>query len=145
MPRSKLRRYFRHGLFPQMMAFEAVARLGSVTRAARELHLAQPTVSTHLRKLADTLEVALFRQHGRRLRLTAAGHALRRTCVELKDLLVRGDARLAAWRPPLQPALLPAAPSARLDSTGRRANNRRGTDHDLGSGEWNFRGSTTRQ
>ena len=34
MPRSALRRFFRHGMFPQLMVFEAVARLGSVTRAA---------------------------------------------------------------------------------------------------------------
>jgi hypothetical protein len=30
---------------PQLMAFEACVRLGSVTRAAEELSLAQPTVS----------------------------------------------------------------------------------------------------
>jgi hypothetical protein len=39
------RRFFRHGFLPQLMAFEAAVRLGSVTRAAEELALAQPTVS----------------------------------------------------------------------------------------------------
>ena len=53
MPRARLRRFFRHGLLPQLLVFEAVARLGSVTRAAEELHLAQPTVSLQLKKLAD--------------------------------------------------------------------------------------------
>jgi DNA-binding transcriptional LysR family regulator len=48
MSRARLRRYFRHGLLPQLMVFEAVARLGGVTRAAEELHLAQPTVSMQL-------------------------------------------------------------------------------------------------
>jgi len=57
MPRARLRRFFRHGLLPQLIVFEAVARLGSVTRAAEELHLAQPTVSLQLKKLAETLEV----------------------------------------------------------------------------------------
>src|SRR5690349_17573708 len=57
MPLATLRRYFRHGLFPQLVVFEAVARLGSVTRAANELHLAQPTVSMQLKKLSQTLEV----------------------------------------------------------------------------------------
>jgi DNA-binding transcriptional LysR family regulator len=141
MPRTKLRRYFRHGLLPQMMVFESVARLGSVTRAARELHLAQPTVSTHLHKLAGTLEVALFEREGRRLKLTAAGRALRQTCLELEDLLVRGDARLSAWRHVPRPALQPAL----LDSTRPHANNRPGTDQEQGREEWNFRGSTTRQ
>lgn len=83
MSRAKLRRFFRHGLFPQMIVFEAVARLGSVTRAAEELHLAQPTVSTQLKKLADALEVALFEQRGRRLYLTAAGERLKGCCEEL--------------------------------------------------------------
>src|SRR4051812_28611988 len=45
MSRTRLRRYFRHGLLPQLIVFDAVARLGSVTRAAEELYLAQPTIS----------------------------------------------------------------------------------------------------
>src|SRR5690242_19101263 len=44
MMRPTLRRYFRHGLFPQLLVFVAVVRLGGVTRAALELHMAQPTV-----------------------------------------------------------------------------------------------------
>ena len=54
MARIPLRRFFRHGFLPQLMAFEACVRLGSVTRAAEELSLAQPTVSCMLRKLSDT-------------------------------------------------------------------------------------------
>ena len=61
MSRARLRRFFRHGLLPQLFVFEAVARLGSVTRAAEELHLAQPTVSLQLKKLAETLEVVAVR------------------------------------------------------------------------------------
>jgi hypothetical protein len=84
MPRSGLRRYFRHGTFPQMVVFEAVARLGSVTRAAEELHLAQPTISTQIKKLAQSLDVALFEQQGRGL-LTPAGRELQQVCGELPD------------------------------------------------------------
>jgi DNA-binding transcriptional LysR family regulator len=98
MSRAALRRYFRHGLFPQLLVFEAVARLGSVTRAAEELHLAQPTVSLQLKKLARTLELALFVQQGRRLVLTPAGAALRESCAELFTLFTRMDARLTAFR-----------------------------------------------
>jgi DNA-binding transcriptional LysR family regulator len=100
MPRTRLRRYFRHGLLPQLIVFEAVARLGSVTRAAGELHLAQPTVSMQLKKLAATLEVALFEHRGRCLQLTAAGAALRASCLEVFDVLHRADERLAAFRLP---------------------------------------------
>ena len=98
MSRHRLRRYFRHGLFPQLLVFEAVARLGSVTRAAEELHLAQPTVSTQLKKLSRTLEVRLFEPRGRGLRLTPAGEELRRLCGELAELFARLEDRLAQFR-----------------------------------------------
>jgi LysR family transcriptional regulator, low CO2-responsive transcriptional regulator len=100
MSRTAKRRFFRHGLLPQLFVFEAVARLGSVTRAAEELHLAQPTVSIQIKKLAETLEVTLFEPDGRRLRLTAAGHALREICDELMHCLTLADAKLEAFRRP---------------------------------------------
>jgi LysR family transcriptional regulator, low CO2-responsive transcriptional regulator len=109
MSRAAARRFFRHGLLPQLLVFEAVARLGSVTRAAEELHLAQPTVSLQLKKLAETLEVALFEQRGRRLHLTGAGQELRATCVELMHCLARAEEKLATWRLPKQETLLLAA------------------------------------
>src|SRR5581483_4541209 len=94
--------------------FEAVARLGSVTRAAGELHLAQPTVSTQLRKLADALEVPLFEPRGRGLRLTPAGRELLAACEELSLLLARTEERLAALRMRKPEVLrLAAAPGAR--------------------------------
>jgi len=113
MSRRVLRRYFRHGLLPQFFVFEAVARLGSVTRAGAELHLAQPTVSVQLKKLAAALEVRLFTQRGRELQLTAAGHALREICEELIACLGRAEERLTVWRTPrLDPLLLAAEPEA---------------------------------
>lgn len=114
MSRAAARRFFRHGLLPQLLVFEAVARLGSVTRAAGELHLAQPTVSLQLKKLAETLEVALFEQRGRRLHLTGAGQELRETCIELMHCLARAEEKLVAWRQPKQETLtLAAEPESR--------------------------------
>jgi len=114
MSRVAARRFFRHGLLPQLLVFEAVARLGSVTRAAEELHLAQPTVSLQLKKLAETLEVALFEQRGRRLHLTGAGQQLRETCTELMHCLARAEEKLTAWRKPKQERLaLAAEPESR--------------------------------
>jgi DNA-binding transcriptional LysR family regulator len=98
MSRATLRRYFRHGLFPQLVVFEAVARLGSVTRAGQELHLAQPTVSMQLKKLSQALELQLFEPDGRRLKLTAAGEALREVCHELIELFSRAEGRLSRHR-----------------------------------------------
>ncbi len=95
MSRTKLRRFFRHGLLPQLFAFDAVARLGSVTRAAEELHLAQPTVSLQLKKLAESLGVPPMQIRGRSIRLTAAGRILQDLCAELEDAFSRADERLA--------------------------------------------------
>jgi DNA-binding transcriptional LysR family regulator len=73
LPRNPMRRYFRHGLLPQLVALEACVRLGSVTRAADELCLAQPTVSCMLRKLADTFGGPLTVVRERRVEATALG------------------------------------------------------------------------
>lgn len=60
----------------QLRSFEAVVRLGGVGRAARALHLAQPTVSTQLKELAISLELVLFEPQGRKLVPTAIGERL---------------------------------------------------------------------
>ena len=78
-----IRRYLRHGTLPQLRVFEASARLGSLTRAAEELHIAQPTASVQVKKLADTVGLALFEQVGRRVYLTDAGQRLYAGCLEV--------------------------------------------------------------
>lgn len=60
----------------QLRSFEAVVRLGGVGRAARALHLAQPTVSTQLKELAAALGLVLFDVQGRGLVPTAVGMRL---------------------------------------------------------------------
>jgi LysR family glycine cleavage system transcriptional activator len=56
-------------------AFEATARLGTVSRAAEELHLTQSAVSRHVLQLESRLGVALFARRAKRLYLTEAGSA----------------------------------------------------------------------
>jgi LysR family carnitine catabolism transcriptional activator len=60
----------------QLGAFLAVVEHGTVTRAATRLHVSQPALSQTIRLLERELGVVLFDRIGRRLVLTAAGHAL---------------------------------------------------------------------
>jgi len=57
----------------QLKVFEAVARHLSFSRAAEELHLTQPAVSTQVRKLEEHAGLALFEQLGKKIHLTPAG------------------------------------------------------------------------
>ncbi|MEP6893939.1 MAG: LysR substrate-binding domain-containing protein [Gaiellaceae bacterium] len=57
----------------QLTTFLAVARTGSVTMAAEQLVVTQPSVSAALSALSRELGVALTRKVGRRITLTAAG------------------------------------------------------------------------
>jgi DNA-binding transcriptional LysR family regulator len=91
MARPRIRRYLRHGLIPQLIAFEACLRLGGVTRAAEELALAQSTVSGLLRKLSDTIGEPLLIARGGRIELTDAGRAVARLCEEILESLGRFD------------------------------------------------------
>ena len=77
----------RHSTFRQLEVFEALARLGSFTRAAEELFLTQPTASMQIKKLSDAVGLPLYEQVGKRIYLTDAGKALQSTCHELFDAL----------------------------------------------------------
>src|SRR4051812_22403138 len=57
----------------QLKVFEAVARLSSFSRAAEELHLTQPAVSTQVKQLASHAGLPLFEQLGKKINMTPAG------------------------------------------------------------------------
>jgi aminoethylphosphonate catabolism LysR family transcriptional regulator len=63
-------------LLAALKAFDATARAGSITIAARQLGLRQPTVSAHILRLEAEYGVELFFRKGRRLVLTEFGDAL---------------------------------------------------------------------
>ena len=56
--------------------FVRIAELGSITRAAAHLHVAQPALTRHVQRLEDELNVALFTRANRGVRLTEAGQKL---------------------------------------------------------------------
>ena len=84
--------------FHQLRLLLAVSRLGSVTRAAQRLHLTQPTLSAQLRQLAEQVGLPLFERVGRKLHLTAAGHAVLDTAQRVEQELESLDETLAELR-----------------------------------------------
>ena len=79
--------------FQQMRLFEAVARHGSVTRAAEEVHLAQPSVSMQVKSLEEKIGLPLTEKIGRDLQLTRAGEEV---ALASRDVLARlADMRAA--------------------------------------------------
>jgi len=62
----------------QLLAFAALARLGSFTQAAHELHLTQSAISHAIKALEEQAGCRLFERAGRRVSLTQAGEQLLR-------------------------------------------------------------------
>jgi aminoethylphosphonate catabolism LysR family transcriptional regulator len=63
----------------QLKAFDATARLGSMSAAARALGLTQPTVSAHIARLEAHHGLELFFRRGQRVELTDFGRVLHDT------------------------------------------------------------------
>lgn len=59
-----------------LRAFLETADAGSLSRAASQLGLSQPSLSTQIQRLEQQLGVPLFQRHGRGVTLTGAGQAL---------------------------------------------------------------------
>jgi LysR family transcriptional regulator, transcription activator of glutamate synthase operon len=96
----------------QLAYVEAVARHRHFTRAAEELHVAQPALSQQIRKLEAELGTALFERTSRRVLPTEAGEAVaaraRRVLAEVEGArseveglrgLIRGRVSIGALLP----------------------------------------------
>jgi DNA-binding transcriptional LysR family regulator len=94
--------------FRQMRLFLALAETGSVTAAARWMHVTQPTASMQLREISEAVGLPLYELISRRVHLTDAGRELARTAramvsewdsfsqkVDALQGLTRGQLRLA--------------------------------------------------
>ncbi len=84
--------------FRQVKVFETVARHLNYSRAADELHMSQPGVSTHVRQLELHAGLPLFEQVGRRIYLTRAGEEMLRYSRGILQQLKEADDALAAMK-----------------------------------------------
>ena len=88
----------KNATFRQLAAFRAVARLGSVSRAAGELHLTQPAVSIQLKLLEESAGAPLLEREGRGVRLSAAGEVMAGYAARILDLWREAGDEMAAQR-----------------------------------------------
>src|SRR3954447_13462480 len=80
----------------RLRVIDAVARTGSVTAAAKELHYSQPSVTHHLGRLEDATGAQLLQRVGRGVRLTPAGQLLADRAAEILGRIDAADAELSA-------------------------------------------------
>jgi len=83
-----------------LQIFSAVSHERSFARAAEDLALSQPAVSTQIKELETIFGVRLLvRSRGRRqIDLTPAGEVLLAACAEISETLERTDRALSAFR-----------------------------------------------
>ena len=78
----------------QLRAIAALASAGSVTAAARALHLTQPAITLQLRKLQDLADLPLVQRSGEGLLLTDAGRELHDLCERIEAAILSSQERL---------------------------------------------------
>ena len=82
-----------------LRAFEAAARHGSFTLAAKDLHVTQAAVSQQVRLLEERLGFALFRRHANGLELTDQGRAFQPGLTDAFATIERLTEQVTAMRP----------------------------------------------
>ena len=71
--------------FRQLRLFLALADTGSVSAAARAMHVTQPTASMQLREISESVGLPLYEVISRKVYLTEAGRQLARTARAIVD------------------------------------------------------------
>lgn len=82
--------------FHQLRCFNAVARHGSFTAAARALSVGQPSITTHVKALEARFGVELFCRHGHRVELTDTGRRLLTVTQRIFSLEIEAEETLRA-------------------------------------------------
>ncbi len=74
--KPKAASYYKQNRLKQLRAFCFTAKSGSISRAAEQLYLSQPSVSLQIQALERELNTMLFERRGPKIRLTPDGQAL---------------------------------------------------------------------
>jgi DNA-binding transcriptional LysR family regulator len=144
--------------FSSLIAFDAVARHGTLTRAAEELNVSQPAISRRLAALESDIGQLLFDRRTKPLSLTRSGtelfDVLRSGLSRLESVVARlrnppdgntvtisaGSGLTAYWLIPRLPQMQAAFPDLRLKIISQSHNNEDDISGDLqirfGSGNW---------
>ena len=80
-----------------MKIFEAVFRHSNITKAAEELHLAQPSVSVAVRELEEYYGICLFERLGRRIVPTELGKEFYGYALHIVSLLDEMEQKIRNW------------------------------------------------
>ena len=106
----------------QLRTFQAVAELGSLSKAADRLRAAQPALSRHIKLLEHELRVELFIRNGRGMQLTSAGQMLLdRTTGLVRQIEQVGDDIQSASGRPSGRVILGLVPTVSAVLSGRLA------------------------
>jgi len=81
-----------------LLAFEAAARLGGVTKAAQELSLTQSAITHQIHNLEAWVGQPLFNRVGRGVKLSAAGELFSKTVDATLQTLREGRKRIEPYR-----------------------------------------------
>lgn len=82
--------------FKQLESYAAVVRYNSFTKAAENLYISQPTISTHIRALEEELNVRLIMRTTKNIEVTPAGMKLYEYAINLLELRDRMMVECAA-------------------------------------------------
>lgn len=71
----------------QMKYFKTIVEEGTISKAAKKLHMAQPPLSMQLKQLEEELSVILLKRGNKQVELTEAGNRFYKRCLQILDLI----------------------------------------------------------
>lgn len=80
-----------------LKTFVTVAEKKSFSKAAYILHLSQPTITSHIKRLESELELTLFKRSTKQISLTQAGKLLYRYATDIINLYDKAKSELSAF------------------------------------------------